>query len=330
MKSPQRVVIHLAFLVGFRNKPAVLLSWAFAYLVDKPGARVFTVKMRRPQQKIQNEESYDSPLLYFPNLGKYTFTAVIKIMKIRIHRLLIATGIALMPGMTQAQQLADGLLNYWDFEDNAEDTASDYPGSTGTTEDYGQINGIVTFSPGQSAGFGQAGNFPGGAGNNITVADPDGGTNDIDRSGASVTISVWFLLNNRDTGWQALIAHGEGNDYRVAVQGTTNPIPITYNGAGNGTDIVSISNIGAGPAGDATWHHIVAVTVGSTTRLYLDGILEVSGGGGAINENGQNLLCIGCNPTNGREWNGYFGTVEGSVVSGITGAPGWSDAMGSG
>lgn len=35
--------IHLAFLVGFRNKLAVLLSWAFSYLFDKPAARVFSV-----------------------------------------------------------------------------------------------------------------------------------------------------------------------------------------------------------------------------------------------------------------------------------------------
>ena len=35
--------IHLAFLVGFRNKLAVLLSWAFAYIIDKPGARVFMI-----------------------------------------------------------------------------------------------------------------------------------------------------------------------------------------------------------------------------------------------------------------------------------------------
>jgi len=34
--------IHIAFLVGFRNKLSVLLSWAFAYLFDKPGARVFS------------------------------------------------------------------------------------------------------------------------------------------------------------------------------------------------------------------------------------------------------------------------------------------------
>lgn len=35
--------IHLAFLVGFRNKLAVLLSWAFSYLFDKPAARVFSI-----------------------------------------------------------------------------------------------------------------------------------------------------------------------------------------------------------------------------------------------------------------------------------------------
>lgn len=37
------LAIHLAFLVGFRNKLAVLLSWAFSYLFDKPGARVFSI-----------------------------------------------------------------------------------------------------------------------------------------------------------------------------------------------------------------------------------------------------------------------------------------------
>ncbi len=34
--------IHLLFLIGFRNKLAVLLQWAWAYIVDKPGARVIT------------------------------------------------------------------------------------------------------------------------------------------------------------------------------------------------------------------------------------------------------------------------------------------------
>jgi len=36
--------IHLLFLIGFRNKLSVLLQWAWAYVKDKPGARVFTSK----------------------------------------------------------------------------------------------------------------------------------------------------------------------------------------------------------------------------------------------------------------------------------------------
>ena len=36
------LVIHLAFLVSFRSKLFVLLQWTFAYIIDKPGARVFS------------------------------------------------------------------------------------------------------------------------------------------------------------------------------------------------------------------------------------------------------------------------------------------------
>lgn len=46
-----RLVIHLAFLVGFRNKLAVLLSSTLAYLVDKPGTRVFTFKNEKASTK---------------------------------------------------------------------------------------------------------------------------------------------------------------------------------------------------------------------------------------------------------------------------------------
>jgi len=34
------LLVHIAFLVGFRNKLAVLLGWAFHYLVNNPGARI--------------------------------------------------------------------------------------------------------------------------------------------------------------------------------------------------------------------------------------------------------------------------------------------------
>jgi NADH dehydrogenase len=34
--------VHLVFLVGFRNKIAVLLQWAYSYLTYKRGARIIT------------------------------------------------------------------------------------------------------------------------------------------------------------------------------------------------------------------------------------------------------------------------------------------------
>ena len=42
------LVIHLLFLIGFRNKLSVLIQWAWAYLKDKPGARVFTSRSTPP------------------------------------------------------------------------------------------------------------------------------------------------------------------------------------------------------------------------------------------------------------------------------------------
>ncbi len=41
------LLVHVAFLVGFRAKLFVLLQWAYAYLIDKPGARVFVNRGNR-------------------------------------------------------------------------------------------------------------------------------------------------------------------------------------------------------------------------------------------------------------------------------------------
>ena len=36
------LTVHLLFLVGFRNKVAVFLSWMYSYVTYKRGARVIT------------------------------------------------------------------------------------------------------------------------------------------------------------------------------------------------------------------------------------------------------------------------------------------------
>ncbi len=40
--------IHIAFLIGFRNKLSVLLGWAYAYLVNTPEARIITYPPTTP------------------------------------------------------------------------------------------------------------------------------------------------------------------------------------------------------------------------------------------------------------------------------------------
>jgi len=42
--------IHLIFLVGFRNKLAVLLQWTYSYFTYKRGARIVTGLSEEPRQ----------------------------------------------------------------------------------------------------------------------------------------------------------------------------------------------------------------------------------------------------------------------------------------
>ncbi len=208
-------------------------------------------------------------------------------------------------------QLVNGLLNYWPFDGDAQDKASDFTGHASTTEDDGTVNGSVTFAAGRT-GFGLTGSFPGGNGNGITIPDPGAAgafANDIDRTGSDLSISVWVRLDNIDNGWQAILAHGEGRDYRIAYRDPSDPIQYAWAGGGDSSDIFSTAGYGNTPGGDGNWHHIVATTAGSSTALYIDGTLQATGGTGPIEENGQNLLCIGCNPDAGREWNGLIDDI---------------------
>jgi NADH dehydrogenase len=47
------LAVHLIFLVGFRNKAAVLLQWAYAYIGYRPGARVFDLPNAKPAEKLK-------------------------------------------------------------------------------------------------------------------------------------------------------------------------------------------------------------------------------------------------------------------------------------
>lgn len=238
---------------------------------------------------------------------------------IRAHIQKIIAGTLLVQGIARGA-IGDGLLNYWNFDnDNANDTAGIYPTATSASDDHGTINGVgVTFVDGQAPGFGRAASFTGVAGDNITVPDPTAGTDDIDRSGADVTISVWFQAASWTTGWQAILAHGEGQDYRMAREASGNNIAVVAGVTDIKTSNSAVVGVpGSFVSGDGTWHHaVVAATNGGFASFYMNGVLVNTSEGLAdptvsIGPSGanNNLLCIGCNPDNGREFNGLIDDI---------------------
>jgi MYXO-CTERM domain-containing protein len=221
----------------------------------------------------------------------------------------ILTLLAATSLMGSAASVHTGLLNYWALEADASDTASSFAEATGVTADNGVVNGNTSFSAGL---FGNAASFDGAQGSNITVVDGGASTgggvaNDVDRTGSDLSISVWVKANAWSTGWQGIVAHGEQSDYRIARRGSNDPVLLAY--AGGTGDIQTGTTFGSAPDGDGNWHHIVAISEnGVSTRLWVDGILEATGGAPNINQSNanNNLLCIGCNPDNGREFNGLI------------------------
>ncbi|MDB4296253.1 LamG domain-containing protein [bacterium] len=124
-----------------------------------------------------------------------------------------------------------------------------------------------------SAGFGKAASFDGVAGSYISVPDPEGDTNDIDRTGADMSLSVWMKATSWTKGWQGIVVHGEGQDYRIARSGDGSPTQ--FAAVAGTTDIVSGSTYGAAPDGDGNWHHIVITAVnGGEAVFYVDGVQE--------------------------------------------------------
>jgi Concanavalin A-like lectin/glucanases superfamily/Bacterial TSP3 repeat len=191
-------------------------------------------------------------------------------------------------------QLANGLLNYWNFEGNYNDTAGLIPGSASTMADNGTPSANVTIQPGGQ--LGQFGQFNRGA---VDVPNSE----DVIAAGESLTISAWFTVTNFDVDWQCLIAHGEGSDYRVARSG--GGTVLSYAG-GTG-------DISGGPAlnDGGEWHHVVAITeAGVSTRLWIDNVLVATGGAPTLTNNGAGMMQIGANPgAGGRDWNGSIDDV---------------------
>ena len=209
---------------------------------------------------------------------------------IKIRPLLLAVGLLISSMGVASADIGTDLLNYWDFEGNFEDTAGKALGTGSSKNDTGTPAAAanVTITPG-----GPLGRFVKLNRSNIRVPNSD----DVIAAGESLTISAWFRVNTFNSSWQALIAHGEGSDYRIARQGGSQNM--SY--AGGTGDIGGPPNVT-----DTAWHHVVAISEAAvSTRLWVDGELVATGGAPNLTNNGAANLQIGGNPNaGGRDWDG--------------------------
>ena len=208
-------------------------------------------------------------------------------------------------GLSAASQAAttvhNGLLNYWNLDGNANDTASALSGNASTVDDneafFGQSGSTSGISY-QTGLFGSATEQDGSVGptvDNGLISVP--GSADARAAGSDLSVSVWIQTNAFDTGWQAVIAQGEQGNWRIARRGGGSNL-----GYAGGTGDTG----NTGPAvNDGGWHHLVATTSnGGSTALYIDGALAATSAGPASISNHTLPLYIGGNPgsTNDREW----------------------------
>lgn len=209
--------------------------------------------------------------------------------------------------------LVDGLENYWNYDNNLLDQAHGLIGSASTVADNGSFAGTngtggIGFGVGLFGGAITQDGASGAAQNNGHVNV--GRSADTLHGGENLAISTWVRTDGFDTGWQAVVAHGEGNQYRIARRG-------------GGSEAAYAGGSGEGPAGgqdltDGAWHHIVAMSeLGVSTRLYVDGVLQSTGGAPNINDaqgGGTLDLLIGANPNTGAQNREWLGEIDDTAI----------------
>ncbi|MGE3311556.1 MAG: LamG-like jellyroll fold domain-containing protein, partial [Limisphaerales bacterium] len=175
-----------------------------------------------------------------------------------------------------------GLVAYWNFDgSNLEDSVGNFDGTAMGSE-------AIPFVNGQSGAYGKAIQLNGEDQYvEVTGGEPD----DLAFAGGSVSVAGWFKVAAFDTDWQALVAKGEGSNWRVARRGAEGGIAY----AGGLTDTPTGKDVN-----DGAWHHFVAISdhTGAEfgTAVYIDGVRDtIIEGSAALVANGLRAR-IGDNP----------------------------------
>lgn len=232
----------------------------------------------------------------------------------------LAAGVLAGLAVNSDGALVTGLVNYWNFDSNLNDSAHGRPGGSSSVADTGTFagaNGTAGINFGSGL-FGNAISQDGAIAQNngfVSVTrSPDtlfgaNATNPAQPN--TVTTSMWVNAAGFDTSWQTMISHGEGEQYRIARRGGDVPETAAY--AGGSPDIPGAGigpTIGAGTG----WHHIVAISEGGVdTRLWVDGGLVANGAAPVIDDfrTASSLnLSIGANPDTGAQNREWFGQID--------------------
>ncbi|MEM7383617.1 MAG: LamG-like jellyroll fold domain-containing protein [Verrucomicrobiota bacterium] len=208
--------------------------------------------------------------------------------------------------------LAEGLVAYYPLDGSLDDTAGNSHGVGKTWQPGGKQDQpelladhpevALTFTEGA---FGQGVDL---VGSEAQYIETPLANEDIFDFGApdnptGFTVSAWFRVDSFTKGWQALVAKGEQNQWRIHRQGGD-----TDRVVGNGGD-GDIAREGP-DVNDGEIHHIVLISEPEVShRIFLDGVLIEAGNAPNLEDNPMPMM-IGQNPdTDDRTWDGLIDDV---------------------
>lgn len=195
-----------------------------------------------------------------------------------------------------------GLKGYWPLDKASYDASGDdtFPDASGRGFP-GQLAGTATNNLWFGSPFYPAVARLDGSDQRIEIQgdDPD----EFAMAGDDITVSTWCLVPAWGKNWQAVVAKGEGSNWRVHRHDGNDAM--SYAGGG------AADLFGGPPVANFAWHHVVAQTIeGVGTRLWVDSQLVASANDDAsLTANGQTMM-IGGNPdTAGDNFRTLFGAI---------------------
>ncbi len=214
-------------------------------------------------------------------------------------RVCVAMVPLLVGASLHAQSLKNDLVAYWNFNGDLKDTAGGAVKFDGTQQGTDTTS---TFVNSHLPSFGKALSLDG-IDQFIEVSGGEPG--DLSFEGGSMSVAGWFKVGTFDKSWQALIAQGEGSNWRVHRRGGESGFAHA-GGTGEGP--------AGGPVNDEAWHHFVAISdkdaANFGTRLYIDGEVYTENANPANLANNGKRVKIGDNPDTGnRSWNGLLDDI---------------------